>query len=242
MRHLARFALGMLLAVLLCNSTVAAEGKPFRHLVFNVGVTMTTQNDTLVGGIDSGGSQTAHSGGGIVATGSITADFIGITADNAFRIQIAENTDTRKAPPVAVDVTSDGNVRLPQNQMVNVTDEEQTILPMLARYFVTDDGVSAGQWTRKSSVGKNSDDETYRLTSQEPSGDIKIDMEQRINVRDAQPFDTTTHGSITYSIRYKVPRAVVIESRTHRESVQGAETDNTKAHFDLVTDSFQTGS
>ncbi|MDQ6932483.1 MAG: hypothetical protein M3160_04835 [Candidatus Eremiobacteraeota bacterium] len=232
----------MLLAVLLCNSTAPAEGKPFRHIVFRVGVTMTTQNDTLVSGIDTGGSQTAHSGGGMVATGSITADFIGITGDNAFRIQIAESTDNRKAPPVAVDVTGDGNVRVTQNQVVNVTEEEQTILPMLARYFVTDDGVSAGQWTRKSSGPKSSVDETYRVTSQEPSGDVKIEMDQRINVRDAQPFDTTTHGSITYSTKYKIPRAVVIESRTHRESVQGAQTDNTRAHFDLVTDSFQTGS
>lgn len=240
MKKLACSVLASLL-IFLSYATAGAAGKPFRHLVFHIGVTETSQNDTLVSGANTTGSQTAHYGGTMMATGSITADIMGITQDNAFRIQISEDTDKRKALPVEVDVTGDGNVRVPQNQLSNITDEEQAILPLLVRYFVTDEDVSAGTWKRNSSQGRNSDEETYRVASQEPSGDIKIQLEQRIVVRDAQPFDTVTHGSITYSTKYKVPKAVVIESRTHHEGVQTTQTEDTKEHFDLVTDSFQTG-
>jgi hypothetical protein len=231
-----------LVAILFGGATQAAVAKPFRHLVFQIGVTVTSKNDTLVSGADTTGSQTAHYGGSMIANGSITADFLGITQDNSFRIQISENTDNRKAPPVEVDVTEDGNVRVTANQLSNLTDEEQAILPLLARSFVTDEDVKAGTWKRSSSQGKNTDEETYRVTSQDPSGDIKIQMDQRIIVRDAQPFDTTTHGSITYSRKYKVPRAIVIESRTHHEGLQTTDTQVTNEHFNLVTDSFESPS
>jgi len=233
-------------AVLAASSVVRAEpGKPLRHLVYKLGVTVTTQTEELVmgenGEMPTAGSGVAHYTAGMLSRGTMTADVMGFTGDDALAVQISEQTDNRKAPPVRVDVTVDGQLRINPDDLVNVTEEEQELLRLLARKFLSEDGLDAGRWVHELEQGKANLHEEYRIMARQPNGDLTIALDQRIKVAGAQPYDTTTHGTITYSNSYKVPRSISIDGRTHHEGIQQTETDDTKFSLDLISDSFQPG-
>jgi len=228
-------------------ATLAADAKPLRHLVYNIGVTVSTQTDELVmgenGEMPTASSGVAHYTGGILSQGTMTVDIIGFTADgDAFAVQISEETNNRRAPVVRVDVTPDGELRMTPDDAINVTPEEQALLRLLARKFLSQDGLLAGRWVHQLADHQADVREEYRVTGTRPNGDLTIALDQRIKVAGAQPFDTTTHGTITYSVAYKVPRAVTIDGRTHHEGVQQTQTEDMKVHMDLLSDSFQPNS
>jgi len=245
MTHLGKVT-AVLVGVILCASIASADqGKPMRHLVYKVGVTLSTQTDELTmgenGDTATGGSGVAHYTGGTLSRGTITVDVVGFTPDNALATQISEATETRKAPVVRVDVTSDGQLRIPSDQILNVTEEEQTLLRMLARNFLSDENLSAGKWVHQASQDQANVHEEYQITGSQPNGDLLISVNQQVKVAGAQPSDTTTHGTVTYSSKYKVPTSIALDGRTHHEGVQQTETDDTKVNLDLLSDSFQPG-
>ncbi|MBV8364855.1 MAG: hypothetical protein JO193_09850 [Candidatus Eremiobacteraeota bacterium] len=231
-----------LLGVFLTSGAALAQKLP-RHLVYNVGVTVTSQTEELTMGA-SGDTATAGSGvarytGGMLTKGTITADVLGFTSDNAFAVQVAENTDNRKAPPVRVDVTPDGQVRVPPDQLTNVTPEEMTLLAMLGRSFVSDDDLAAGKWVRQTVNGDSNIHQEYQVTGTQPNGDLMLSLTEQMKLGGAQPSDTTTHGTITYSNKFKVPRSITLNGRTHHEGIQQTQTEDTKVNLDLLSDSFQ---
>jgi len=238
------FALAGVLAA--SSAVLADQGKPMRHLVYKVGVTVTSQTEELTSGQSgdtmSAASNVATYSAGMLSKGTMTADVIGITQDGALAIQISEDTDNRKAPPVRVDVTSDGQLRIPPDQLVNVREEEQALLRMLGRNFISADDVSAGKWSYQLSQDKANVHEDYQITGTQPNGDLLIAVNQQVKMGGAQPSDTTAHGTITYSSKYKVPRLVAIDGRTHNEGVQQTQTQDTKVNLELLSDSFQSGS
>jgi len=221
-----------------------AQVKPLRHLVYHVGVTESTQTDELVmgnsGWMPTASSGVAHYAGGLLSDGTMTVDILGLTAEgDAFAVQIKEQTDNRRAPLVRVDVTSDGQLRMKPEDAINVTSEEQALLRLLARKFLSQDGLLAGKWVHQV-VDRQADvHQEYRVTGTQSNGDINIALDERIQVAGAQPFDTTTHGTITYSPAYKVPRIVSIDGRTHHEGLQQTQTEDLKVHMNLVSDSFE---
>lgn len=230
-----------------CSSVASADqSKPLRHLVYKVGVTLSTQSDQSAmgenGDMPTAGSGIAHYGAGMLSQGTMTVDVMGLTPDNALAIQVSEQTDNRKAPPVRLDVTSDGQLRIPSDQLLNVTEEEQTLLRMLGRNFLNADDFNAGKWVHQVSQDRVNVREEYQITGTQPNGDVLIALNQSVKVSGAQPSDTTTHGTVTYSSKYKVPRSISIDGRTHHESIQQTETDDTKVNLDLLSDSFQPGS
>lgn len=235
--------IGVILAItatgLFCSSSTAwaDQRKPLRHLVYQVGVTVSTQTEIPTGDI----SGAAHYASGMRSHGTMTADIMGFTADDAFAIQISEQTDNRKAPSVRVDVTADGGLRIKPDDVLNVTEEEEALLRVLARKFLSQDGLLAGKWIHQLAEDRASIHEEYRITGVHPNGDVLIALDQQIKMGGAQPFDTTTHGMITYSMPYSVPRSISLDGRTHHEGPR-LETDDTKVNLELLTDSFQSRS
>jgi hypothetical protein len=246
MKNAGIFTIALTGVLLTSMAALADQGKPLRHLVYRVGVTVSTQTSELTmgenGDMPTGGSGVANYNGGMLTKGTMTADVLGLTPDNALAIRISEDTDNRKAPPVRVDVMSDGALRIPPDQALIVTQEEQTLLRMLARDFLNADDLNAGQWARQVAQDKANMREVYRVTGTQPNGDVSIALDQAVKVEGAQPSDTTTHGTITYSSKYKVPRSVSLDGRTHREGIQQTETNDSKLTLELVSDSFQSGS
>ena len=234
-----------LLGVFACTSVALAQKLP-RHLVYKVGVTVSNQTEELTmgenGDTATGGSGVARYNGGMLSKGTMNVDVLGITPDNALAIQISEDTDNRKAPQVRVDVMPDGQLRIPADQMVNVTEEEHALLNMLGRNFVSDDDVSAGKWVREASQANSNVREEYAITGSQPNGDLTISVNQHVKVTGAQPSDTTTYGTISYNNKFKVPRSVSLNGRTHQEGIQQTQTQDTKVNLDLLSDSFETGS
>ena len=234
-----------LIGVFACSGAALAQKLP-RHLVYKVGVTVSSQTEELTmgenGDMPTGGSGVARYTGGMLSHGTIAVDVVGITSDGALATQISEDTDNRKAPPVRVDVTAEGQLRIPVDQVLNVTEEEQALLRMLGRNFVSGDDVNAGKWVHQVSQGNADIREVYQVTGTQPNGDLVINVNQQVKVSGAQPSDTTAHGTITYSGKFKVPRSVSLDGRTHHEGVQQTQTQDTKVNFDLLSDSFQTGS
>ena len=235
-------------SLFLCTAAVSnAQTKPLRHLVYNVGVTELTQADELVMGnvgmLATASSGVAHYTGGLLSKGTITVDIVGFTnGDDAFAVQIAEQTDNRRAPLVRVDVTSDGELRIAPDDTNNVTAEEQALLRLLARKFLSQDALLAGKWVHQQVDRQTDIHEEYRITGTQPNGDLDIALDQRIKVAGAQPFDSTTHGLITYSPKYKVPRALSMDGRTHHEGIQQTQVEDLKVNLNLITDSFEPNS
>ncbi len=234
-------------AFLLSAAATQAQSKPLRHLVYNVGVTESTQTDELVMGnhdwMPTAGSGVAHYSGGMLSNGTIDVDIIGFTNEgDALAVQISEHTDNRRSPVVRVDVTSDGALRMRSEDAINLTSEEQALLRLLARKFLSQDGMLAGTWVHQLIDRQADIHEEFHVTGTQPNGDINIALDERIKVSGAQPFDTTTHGTITYSPAYKVPRLVLIDGRTHHEGLQQTQTEDLKVHLNLVSDSFEPNS
>ena len=246
-----RIATIALIAILLCQAGALADQKAWRHLVYSVGVRVSMQTDELV----SGKSATAVMGNAIQDTGqmsgtssstdstaskgTMTVDIIGLTADNALAIQISEDTDNRKAPPVRVDVTSDGKIRMPPDQTLNVSQEEQTLLQMLARNFVSAQDLSAGRWDHQLSLGYADVQEAYKVVGTQPNGDVTIGLDQNMKVSGAQGSLSKFHGTIIYSMKYKVPRSVSLQGLSRREGADHSETADSNLTLDLLSDSFQ---
>ncbi|MBV9737509.1 MAG: hypothetical protein JO177_04995 [Candidatus Eremiobacteraeota bacterium] len=234
-----------LMGVFACSGAALAQKLP-RHLVYKVGVNVTTQTEELTmgenGNTATAGSGVAHYGGIQMSHGTMTVDVIGLFPDGGLAVQVSEDTDNRKAPPVRVDVATDGDLRIPADQITNVTEEEQALLRMLGREFVNSDDVNAGKWVHQLSQGGANVREDYTITGTQPNGDLSIAVNQTVKVSGAQPSDTTAHGTITYSNKFKVPRSISLDGRTHHEGVQQTQTEDTKMNFDLLSDSFQAGS
>src|SRR5579864_4256532 len=114
-----------LIGAFACTGAALAQKLP-RHLVYKVGVTVTSQTEELTmaenGDTATGGSGVARYGGGMMSRGTLTVDVVGLTPDGALAVQVSEDTDNRKAPPVRVDVTADGQLRIPSDQLVNVNE------------------------------------------------------------------------------------------------------------------------
>ena len=221
-----------------------AETKPLRHLVYNVGVTQLTQTDELVMGnvgmLATASSGVAHYAGGLLSKGTITVDIVGFTnGDDAFAVQIAEQTDNRREPMVRVDVTSDGGLRLSPDDSNNLSAEEQALLRLLARKFLSQDALLAGKWVHQQIDRQTDIHEEFKITGTQPNGDLEIAVNQRIKVAGAQPFDSTTHGTITYSPKFKVPRAITMDGRTHHEGIQQTQFEDLKVNLNLISDSFE---
>jgi len=237
--------------ILLCSTGALADQKAWRHLVYSVGVRVTTQTDVLVSGksatavMGNAGqsmgqmSGTSSSGDYMLSKGTMTVDIIGLTPDNALAMQVSEDTDNRKAPPVRVDVTSDGVVRIPPDQNLNVSQEEQTLVRMLARNFMTAQDAGTGHWAHHLALGYVDIDETYRIMGRQTDGDLTIGLDQTMKVPGAQGSESTFHGTIIYSNKYKVPRSVTLDGRTRREGADHSETADSNLNLGLLTDSFQ---
>jgi hypothetical protein len=229
------------------TAATQAQVKPLRHLVYQIGVTQATQTDELVmgnaGAMPTASSGVAHYTGGLLSDGTMTVDILGLTAEgDALAVLILEQTNNRRSPLVRVDVTSDGQLRMKPEDAMNLTAEEQALLRLLARKFLSQDALLAGKWVHQV-VDRQADiHEEFRVVDTQANGDIDIALDQRIKVAGAQPFDSTTHGTITYSPIYKVPRAVSIDGRTHHEGLQQTQTEDLKVHMNLVSDSFEPGS
>ncbi|MBV8726165.1 MAG: hypothetical protein JO233_00135 [Candidatus Eremiobacteraeota bacterium] len=223
------------------------QAKPLRHLVYHVGVTELTQTDELVMGnigvMATASSGVAHYTGGLLSNGTMTVDIIGLTTEgDAFAVQISESTDHRRAPLVRVDVTSDGELRIKPDDAINVTSEEKELLRLLARKFLSQDGLLAGKWVHQLVDSQADIHEEYHVTGTLPNGDIDIALDGRLKVAGAQPFDTTMHGTITYSPAFKVPRSISIDGRTHHEGIQQTQTEDLKVNLNLISDSFEPNS
>ncbi len=243
---------GIVLAgMVLFAAPAQADQNAWRHLVYSVGVNVATRTDVLVSGKPATvvmGSPSQESGqmsgtnsstDSMLSKGTMTVDIIGLTADNALAMQVSEDTDNRKAPPVRVDVTSDGKVRVPADQTLNVSQEEQTLLRMLARNFLTAQDARAGHWIQHLSLTYVDVDEAYRITDIQPNGDVTIALDQMMKVPGAQHSESKFHGTIIYSSKYKVPRSVSLEGISRREGIDHAETADSKLNLDLLSDSFQ---
>jgi len=240
-----------LTGMVLCPASAQADQKAWRHLVYSVGVNVSTRTDVLVSGKpatavmgnasqDTGQmSGTSTSSDSMLSKGTMTVDIIGLTADNALAVQVSEDTDNRKAPPVRVDVTSDGKVRVPADQTLNVSQEEQTLLRMLARNFLTAQDAGAGHWVQHLSLGYVDINEAYRIMGSQPDGDLTISVDQTMNVPGAQHSESKFHGTIIYSSKFKVPRSVSLEGISRREGIDHTETADSKLDLGLLSDSFQ---
>ena len=220
--------------LLLSQSAALAEEKPLRHLVYKVGVTTTTQET-----VQSFGADTGTLGAGSMAHGVVTADILAFTPDNAFRVQISEQIDAHAGPKIEVDIAPDGSVRVKPDDAVNISEEEQVLLRSLARNFVTADDIKAGSWVVAQKQGQNSDNEEYRVKSTSGAGDLSIELDQRVMVKDGpQPSDTSGHGNIVYSSKYSVPKTISLDSITRSGGIAGGGSREIKIEYELVSDSF----
>ncbi|MBV8244827.1 MAG: hypothetical protein JOZ38_02795 [Candidatus Eremiobacteraeota bacterium] len=219
----------------------AAQTWP-RHLVYKVEVTTTQETDQHISQMEiSSASNTEKYSGSQLSHGTMEVSVSGFTPDKSLEMTITENTDNRRTAPITADVAPDGSVRLVNNNDVqNITDEEQMLLRTLAQQFVTPDDVTAVRWQKNTNAGVSSEQDSFEVKGTDPSGFLKINYDQRLVVKGAQPFDMTSHGTLSYDMPHTVPHDIVMQSRMHQEALQSTTITDEKYSMNLMSDSFQT--
>lgn len=173
----------------------------------------------------------------VMANGTVTVDIIAVDADRTLVADISENTDTRKAPIVRAIVFPNGMLQIGQADIGNVTDEEQVVLRMLGRDFVTEQNLNIGRWSVNQAMPKGKENDTYRVLSSTPVGDVNVQVDQNLVLNDTDPFDMVCHGTIVYNFSRRVPKSASFAMRLHREASQRLETTDQNVQIDLVADS-----
>ncbi len=183
------------------------------------------------------GSGTTHRGAGAAADGNITVDIVAVDADRTLVADVAENTDSRKAPAVRVIVYPDGTIQIGQADIANVTDEEQMLVRMLGRDFVTQRGMNVGHWNVEHALPKGRESDQYRIVSTNAIGDLNLQFDQSMVLNDVEPFDLLAHGTALYSFAKRVPKRATVTLRMRREGGQQVMTTEQNVDFTLLSDS-----
>jgi hypothetical protein len=199
-------------AAVFCGTAVPAADAPakvIRHMTFAATYNFQSTIDTTVSGIGGPASGIASNAGAATDRRStISVDVVAATADGGLVVDVSETST-----PVFRAGISTSELLIPP--YATVTEEEQALLPYLARGFVQSDTVSAGAtWTTKPS-GAASGQTTYTIKSvDEGAHTIAVAISGSSSVTGPNSSDATTTGSMTYDIRKVVPLKLNLTTRT----------------------------
>jgi hypothetical protein len=211
----------------------AAAPKPLRHLSYAVAVGVETRQD-----LNNFNGHMTSGKGDAQGRGSITADVTGLGADKALFITIAEQSDTRKAPPVNVQVLADGRIAFNPSDAGNLNPEEQALLSLLGRAVVADHDLAEGkEW--KVSIGSvgSTDVTTYKVLSLTDDDKVNLAVERAANIGGAQPMEFAVTGKVLYDFKYSAPITATLNEHmvTSSEGVQN--TSDLSFEYRLTQDS-----
>lgn len=212
----------------------AQTAKPLRHLEyhFNVGVRgETTVRDSGIGSGDHsapGSTSNAPASGvgtvrtGIADTGTITADFMGMSGDGGAIYMIAEKgRDSRVAEPAQCLVYPNTNLICDQSK--TVYDEEIALLRTLGKDFTRAVPLDArNHWQYRETTPNTLETTDYTIKG-DANGVVTIAVDDLMKASGMNSYDATTSGTIKYSRAASVPTAISMQTISHmgRDSSRG---------------------
>jgi hypothetical protein len=189
----------------------ASPLKVIRHMAFDLAFDSQSTIQTKVSGIGIGLSSGLVTDDGPLARrrSTISVDVVAATADGGLAVDISED----RSAPFRVGILGDD---LMIGSDVAVTEEEQALLPYLARGFVRAETVAVGaKWTASSYGGGISARTTYTITSVDEDGHtVGLAIAGSSSAEGVKAFDATTTGSATYDIGKVVPLKLDLTTRT----------------------------
>ncbi|MBV9103053.1 MAG: hypothetical protein JO060_05640 [Candidatus Eremiobacteraeota bacterium] len=228
-----RLRLTFFAACLLWPLAAAADqtpAKPLRHLSYDVNVGATTNQDltNYYGHMTSGKGATA-------SHGTISADVVGLGNEKSLYVRVWESSDTRKAPPVSVQVLADGRVAFDPKDAENLNPEEQVLVGLLGRAVVADHDLAEGsQW--KVTVG-NGDVTTYRVLSLVDDDKVNLSVERVANILGAEPMEVTITGRILYNFKLSAPVNAALNQHMVAKGLSTQTTSDLSFQYRLSEDS-----
>jgi hypothetical protein len=209
-----------------------------RHLQYAVSVGVQTRHDvTTFGGLSHFDS------GELTATGTVTADVVGVAAGNSLVISVSENTNNRKAPPIRVVVLDQGQVTFDDKDASNLNEEELVLAALIGRAVVADhDLVPNYHWRLSRNLERSADSTTFRVVSLVGDSQVNLELERTVKVTGAQPFDMTAHGRVLYDYKRSIPVSGQIMEQVHSPSsdpweINARATTDISVEFRLAEDS-----
>jgi hypothetical protein len=189
----------------------AAALTVIRHMAFGVDYDSQSTIQTKVSGIGIGLSSGLVNDDGPEAhrRSTVSVDVVAATADGGLAVDISQD----RSPPFRVGILGDDLMLGPN---VACTEEEQALLPYLARGFVKADTVTVGaKWSAHSYGGGVSALTTYTITSVDDAGHtIGLAISGSSSSQGVKAFDATTTGFATYDISKLVPLKLDLTTRT----------------------------
>ncbi|MEO6990218.1 MAG: hypothetical protein ABI346_10595 [Candidatus Baltobacteraceae bacterium] len=223
-----------------------AAGAPLRHLVFHVDTQLNTRTETATAvtrnadparpDIPSNGMQvdTATS----AASGTITIDVVAATADDGLVVDVSEDAPPRRAPKVRVAITLSGI--LIYDPQANITDEENSLLPFLARQMIPPGALQVGAtWSRPVRAKNTTMTDDFRIASLDGTT-ATIAADEHVVVSGASPLDIVAQGRATYDATALVPIRLHFNRRLRQESLSATTTTDIGIDYELRVDSLAT--
>lgn len=215
-------------------AAAADAPKPLRHLEyhFNVGVRgETTVRDSGIGGGPASGVGATRSG--IADTGTITADYMGLSGDGGAIYVVSEKgRDERRAEPAQCLVYPNTNVICEDK---TVYDEEIALLRTLGKDFTHVVPLDANHhWQYRETTPTTTEVTDYTIKG-ENGGIVDLSVEDLMKTTGLTAYEAKATGGIKYNRTAGVPTWISLQSISHTSS--GSNRGETNLELTLQSDS-----
>lgn len=228
------------------SAASADTAKPLRHLEyhFDVGVRgETTVRDSGIGSGDHsapGTTGNAPASGvgtqrtGIADTGTITADFMGMSGDGgAIYIVNERGRDSRIGEPAQCVVY--GNTYLICDQSKTVFDEEIALLRSLGKDFTHAVPIDAkNHWQYRETTPTSTETTDYTIKN-DAGGIVTLAIDDLMTTSGMNAYNAVGSGTIRYSRTASVPTSITMQTISHTK--QGSSRGETNLELTLQSDS-----
>jgi hypothetical protein len=244
-----RFAVGLIVMFATSITVASADGsppKPVRHLVYAFTYTNTsdlTVHDSGISNGDAGPGGAAPTSGiqdsfaGNSDKGEVTVDVMRVQPDSGLVVIVSEQArETRSAEPTTCVVYGNTNVICDPNKKIN--SEEFVLLRLLGTNFVDPAQIDSKNHWRVENTGQQIASVTDYSIGKNDAGIMHISGTWVLKQIGAQPFTTTTDGSIVYDFGRTLPTSIVEDATTREQRQMGQyNVVRTQTSLTLTTDS-----
>lgn len=218
------------------SAASADTAKPLRHLEYHFDVGVRGETTWRTSGIGSGESASglATRTTAVTDTGTIAADFMGMSGDGGAIYVISEKgRDSRIAEPAQCIVY--GNTYLICDQSKTVYDEEIALLRTLGKDFTHAVPIDAkNHWQYRETTPNTAETTDYTIKG-DASGVVTIGVDDLMKATGLNAYDATTSGTIKYSRASSVPTSITMQ--TISRTGQGTNRGEANVQLTLQSDS-----
>ena len=215
---------------------------------FDVGVTSTLEARTsglrTVEGANGGGiagvtgAAIQKSTNSVIDRGTISADVLAAPRDGSLVLAFSEESRERRRAPAKFGLKEDGQV-LAGNGVLDLSDEEKFLVPLLARGLLPEERTVGTMWRIELPSPKNASDiTTYKITGIDGSI-AHLNVERVAQNHAGFGFDLLVNGTVDYDMKLSVPNIAKLHGVLRTQGPEGITTVTTDATLSLAQDSFK---